>query len=51
MAAGTTRLAGFLDQQPDYFGAYRSSLKLTRDANGVLIAEFHSNRAIRSSVN
>jgi hypothetical protein len=38
-----------LIQQPDYFGAYRS-LKLTRDANGVLIAEFHSNRAIRSSV-
>jgi enoyl-CoA hydratase/carnithine racemase len=28
--------------QQDYFGAYRS-LKLTRDAHGVLIAEFHSN--------
>jgi len=28
--------------QADYFGAYRS-LKLTRDANGVLVAEFHSN--------
>jgi enoyl-CoA hydratase/carnithine racemase len=28
--------------QPDYFGAYRS-LKLTRDANGVLVAEFHNN--------
>jgi enoyl-CoA hydratase/carnithine racemase len=28
--------------QPDYFGAYRS-LKLTRDANGVLVVEFHSN--------
>jgi len=26
----------------DYFAAYRS-LKLTRDANGVLVAEFHSN--------
>jgi enoyl-CoA hydratase/carnithine racemase len=28
--------------QAEYFAAYRS-LKLTRDANGVLIAEFHSN--------
>ncbi len=28
--------------QHDYFAAYRS-LKLTRDAHGVLIAEFHSN--------
>jgi enoyl-CoA hydratase/carnithine racemase len=28
--------------QADYFAAYRS-LKLTRDANGVLIAEFHTN--------
>ncbi|WP_222439803.1 enoyl-CoA hydratase/isomerase family protein [Alloacidobacterium dinghuense] len=28
--------------QTEYFDAYRS-LKLTRDANGVLIAEFHSN--------
>ena len=28
--------------QADYFAAYRS-LKLTRDANGVLVAEFHSN--------
>src|SRR3989449_10039213 len=28
--------------QTDYFVAYRS-LKLTRDANGVLIIEFHSN--------
>jgi len=28
--------------QPDYFTAYRS-LKLTRDAQGVLVAEFHSN--------
>jgi enoyl-CoA hydratase/carnithine racemase len=28
--------------QSDYFGAYRS-LKLTRDDNGVLVAEFHSN--------
>jgi enoyl-CoA hydratase/carnithine racemase len=28
--------------QLDYFTAYRS-LKLTRDANGVLVAEFHSN--------
>src|SRR6266850_2615172 len=28
--------------QANYFGAYRS-LKLTRDANGVLVAEFHSN--------
>jgi len=27
--------------QDDYFAAYRS-LKLTRDANGVLVAEFHS---------
>src|SRR5467141_1881300 len=27
--------------QPDYFAAYRS-LKLTRDANGVLVAEFNS---------
>jgi enoyl-CoA hydratase/carnithine racemase len=26
----------------DYFAAYRS-LKLTRDANGVLVVEFHSN--------
>jgi enoyl-CoA hydratase/carnithine racemase len=28
--------------QPDYFSAYRS-LKLARDAQGVLVAEFHSN--------
>src|SRR5438105_13530948 len=28
--------------QRDYFAAYRS-LKLTRDANGVLVVEFHSN--------
>jgi enoyl-CoA hydratase/carnithine racemase len=28
--------------QSDYFAAYRS-LKLTRDANGVLVVEFHSN--------
>jgi hypothetical protein len=28
--------------QPKYFAAYRS-LKLTRDANGVLTIEFHSN--------
>ena len=28
--------------QGDYFAAYRS-LKLTRDANGVLVAEFHTN--------
>ena len=28
--------------QADYFTAYRS-LKLTRDAKGVLVAEFHSN--------
>src|SRR3979490_606306 len=28
--------------QDDYFGAYRS-LRLTRDANGVLVVEFHSN--------
>ena len=28
--------------QDDYFAAYRS-LKLTRDANGVLVVEFHSN--------
>src|SRR5438128_9713213 len=28
--------------QDDYFAAYRS-LKLTRDASGVLIVEFHSN--------
>ena len=28
--------------QNDYFAAYRS-LRLTRDANGVLLAEFHSN--------
>ncbi|MGB6333646.1 MAG: enoyl-CoA hydratase/isomerase family protein [Candidatus Sulfotelmatobacter sp.] len=28
--------------QPDYFSHYRS-LKLTRDDNGVLVAEFHSN--------
>ncbi len=28
--------------QNDYFAAYRS-LKLTRDANGVLVVEFHSN--------
>jgi enoyl-CoA hydratase/carnithine racemase len=28
--------------QPDYFAAYRS-LKLMRDANGVLVVEFHSN--------
>jgi len=26
----------------NYFDAYRS-LKLTRDANGVLVAEFHTN--------
>ena len=26
----------------NYFSSYRS-LKLTRDANGVLVAEFHSN--------
>jgi hypothetical protein len=28
--------------QNDYFAAYRS-LKLARDANGVLVVEFHSN--------
>ena len=28
--------------QDDYFSAYRS-LRLTRDAEGVLVAEFHSN--------
>src|SRR5438045_9338153 len=28
--------------QDDYFAAYRS-LKLTRDASGVLVVEFHSN--------
>src|SRR5258707_9502252 len=28
--------------QANYFASYRS-LKLTRDANGVLVAEFHSN--------
>ena len=28
--------------QDDYFTAYRN-LKLTRDANGVLVAEFHTN--------
>ncbi len=28
--------------QADYFAAYHS-LRLTRDANGVLLAEFHSN--------
>src|SRR5437773_1918257 len=28
--------------QDDYFAAYRT-MKLTRDANGVLIVEFHSN--------
>jgi len=28
--------------QKDYFGAYRS-LKLTRDAKGILVAEFHTN--------
>jgi hypothetical protein len=28
--------------QVDYFAAYHN-LKLTRDANGVLVAEFHSN--------
>src|SRR5258707_11311707 len=28
--------------QGDYFAAYRS-LKLTRDADGVLVVEFHSN--------
>lgn len=27
--------------QPDYFTAY-SSLKMTRDARGVLVAEFHT---------
>jgi hypothetical protein len=27
--------------QPDYFNAYRS-LKLTRDAAGVLVAAFHT---------
>jgi enoyl-CoA hydratase/carnithine racemase len=28
--------------QADYFGAYRA-MKMTRDANGVLVVEFHSN--------
>jgi len=28
--------------QPAYFAAYRS-LKLTRDAHGVMVAEFHTN--------
>ena len=28
--------------EADYFAAYRS-LKLTRDFNGVLVVEFHSN--------
>src|ERR1700716_1527791 len=31
-----------MQRQDDYFAAYRS-LKLTRDAEGVLVVEFHSN--------
>ena len=31
-----------MQHQDDYFAAYRS-LKLTRDADGVLVVEFHSN--------
>jgi hypothetical protein len=31
-----------MQRQDDYLGAYRS-LKLTRDVNGVLVAQFHSN--------
>jgi hypothetical protein len=31
-----------MQHQGDYFTAYHN-LKLTRDANGVLVAEFHSN--------
>src|SRR6266705_5731623 len=31
-----------IQRQDDYFAAYRS-LKLTRDASGVLVVEFHSN--------
>jgi hypothetical protein len=31
-----------MQHQNDYFAAYRS-LKLNRDSEGVLVAEFHSN--------
>jgi hypothetical protein len=31
--------------QADYFSAYRQ-LKLTRDAKGVLVVEFHSKRVV-----
>ena len=36
------RKTGVRQHQGDYFTAYHN-LKLTRDANGVLVAEFHSN--------
>src|SRR6267143_1840354 len=42
MQAGQHREENPMQLQDDYFAAYRS-LKLTRDANGVLVVEFHSN--------
>src|SRR5271167_4070123 len=42
MQSGQHREENPMQIRDDYFAAYRS-LKLTRDANGVLVAEFHSN--------
>jgi hypothetical protein len=39
---GNTERRILCNLQDDYFAAYRS-LKLTRDASGVLVVEFHSN--------
>jgi enoyl-CoA hydratase/carnithine racemase len=42
MQSGQHREENAMQHQGDYFSAYHN-LKLTRDANGVLVAEFHSN--------
>jgi enoyl-CoA hydratase/carnithine racemase len=42
MQSGQPREENAMQLQDNYFAAYHN-LKLTRDANGVLVAEFHSN--------
>jgi 1,4-dihydroxy-2-naphthoyl-CoA synthase len=40
--AKQSRESAMQTHQADYFGAYRT-MKMMRDANGVLVVEFHSN--------
>src|SRR6202051_747620 len=42
MAARQSKESDMQTHQADYFGAYRT-MKMTRDAKGVLVVEFHSN--------